>query len=128
MYLVAENRALALTDRVLRISFDGCRSFVRWDPRDLPKAMINRAELPDFCAPKGQVDCSRNDFDFEGDRQAQYTNIQGVEKSRVSFTVRSKAFKPLPVLNIFSDDGGRTWQTAAANAEGPGSGAEGAAR
>jgi len=59
-----------------------------------------------------------------GSRSAQ----ELVEKARVSFTVRSKAFKPHPELNIFSDDGGRTWQTAVSNAERPGSGAEGSAR
>ncbi len=109
-FFIVDNEVLVLTGPVLRISTDGCGKFLRWDPRTLPKTMIDRVEMPAHCAPKGPVDCSRDDYDFVGDREPVYADVHVGTAGGVSFLVRSRSFKPEGVLRVYSSDFGKTWR------------------
>ena len=46
------------------------------------------AEKPDYCAPKGNVDCRH--YDFLGDREPRFENIHASSDGRISFIMHSK--------------------------------------
>lgn len=104
---------IAWRERVLRVSVDGCASFVEFVPwRALPAADIEPAPRPDFCRP--EMDCRH--FDFDGRRAASYSDIS-VEilagdrpRWRISAVLRSIALKDGLPRRISTDDLGATWR------------------
>lgn len=107
-YLVMDENTLVWTGGVaLNLSFDACGSIRRWVPTALPAELIDPAEKPSYCAPKGTADCAF--YDFQGDRAPRYEEIRTSAPGRVSFLVRSKAFKGVVALRVQSTDFGKTW-------------------
>lgn len=102
---------------VLNVSFDACGHFINWDPGRLPEAMIDRVEKPDSCAPDGPADCRY--LDFEGDRAPRYEQIRVTGTDKVSFTVRSSAFRGIESLRVRSGNNSAIWhvQTTSLNIE-----------
>jgi hypothetical protein len=105
-YRVIDDRTLVWTGNGLEISYDACGQFRRWYPTTLPPAMIDSAERPEWCAPKGTADC-RN-FDFMGERAPRFEQIQVLPNGRVAFVVRSLGFRTR-TLTVESADSGRNW-------------------
>jgi hypothetical protein len=99
---------LAWKGTVLQLSFDGCGSFVTWDPTTLGADQIDPIPKPDYCAPVGAGDCRYHDF--EGARRPTYTEIEATPDGAVAFVARSLAFRGVESLRVASADGGRTWQ------------------
>lgn len=95
---------------VLSVTFDGCGRFTSWDARTLPPQMTIPAQFPDYCKPKGMVDCSREDFRFIGDRVPVFSALQASPSGDVSFEVRSAAFRGGGPIRVRSRDFGQTWK------------------
>lgn len=104
---------IAWRERVLRVSVDGCASFVEFVPwRALPAADIEPAPRPDFCKP--EMDCRH--FDFGGQRAASFSDI-AVERLagerprwRISAVLHSIALKDGLPRRVATDDLGATWR------------------
>lgn len=109
-YLVFGDDILVWLGTGVNVSFDACGTFRSWYPTNLPSEMILAADKPDYCAPKGKLDC-RN-YDFAGDRAPRYEAVGADAQGVVSFLVRSSAFKGNPILRVESRDFGRTWTVA----------------
>lgn len=105
-YRVVNDRTLVWTGNGVGVTFDGCATFAYWYPALLPSDAIDPAPKPDWCS-QPRVDC--RGFDFMGDRQPVYDELQVDGDGRVSFTVRSKAFKDGNARVVRSNDHGRTW-------------------
>lgn len=108
-YVVIDERTLAWIGFGVNVSFDACGTFRGWSPTDLSPAMIDAVEKPEWCRPKGTGDCRH--YDFFGDRQARFEDLRVTPEGRVSFTVRSQAFKGGAAVAVTSEDQGRTWST-----------------
>ncbi|MBI5074367.1 MAG: hypothetical protein HZB62_04265 [Nitrospirae bacterium] len=106
-YRVVSDDILVWTGNGLNVSFDACGVFRGWYPSSLPETLINPVEKPDYCAPKGKVDC-RN-YDFMDDRRPIFEDIRVTEKGSISFIVLSRAFKNDQRFLVRSDDYGRSW-------------------
>lgn len=107
-YVVLDEQTLVWTGPVFNVSFDACASFRTWNPTMLPTDLIDPVNKPSYCAPKGKVDCRH--YDFQGDRQPHFDNVQVTGRGEVFFTVRSKAFKNDRAIRVRSRDFGRTWE------------------
>jgi hypothetical protein len=107
-YHVIDERTLVWTGNGFQVSFDGCGHFGSWFPSRLPAEMIDPVEKPEWCAPAGTADC-RN-YDFMGERFPRFDEIKVQPNGKVSFVVRSPAFRPDGVLKVESGDSGRTWE------------------
>lgn len=105
-YRVMDDRTLVWTSRGLHVSFDACGTFRHWDPVSLPADLIADFDKPDYCAPKGTVDCSN--LVFEGERAPIYEDVGTTPDGMISFLVKSKAFKG-GAFRVQSTDQGRTW-------------------
>lgn len=106
-YHVLGDEILAWTGNGLNVSFDACGKFQAWYPGNLPAELIVPVDKPDYCAPKGKVDC-RN-YDFQGDRAPKFEAIWADAQGTVSFLVRSKAFRDNQAVRVRSNDYGKTW-------------------
>jgi len=109
-YRVINDRTLVWTGNGVGVTFDGCATFAYWYPALLPADAIDPAPKPEWCS-QPRVDC--RGFDFMGDRQPMYDDLQVDGDGRISFVVRSKAFKGGNALSVRSDDYGRTWKESA---------------
>lgn len=108
-YLVVNDHTLVWVGNGLNVSFDACGRFRGWYPTSLPTEMIIPVEKPDYCAPKGSVDCRQHDF--VGERAPQFEDIRVAPSGEISFVVRSKAFRDSTAIRVRSTDFGRTWRT-----------------
>lgn len=114
-YILINENTLAWTGTGLSVSFDACGSFHSWYPTMLPIEVVEPAVKPDYCAPKGTVDCRH--YDFLGDRAPRFSDLRTTPLGGVSFAVRSTAFKNGRVFQVTSSDFGRTWSVAPASAQ-----------
>lgn len=83
------------------MTFDGCATIAYWYPALLPADAIDPAPKPEWCS-QPRVDC--RGFDFMGDRQPVYDELQVDGDGRISFIVRSKAFKDGNARVVRSND------------------------
>ncbi|MCI0533830.1 MAG: hypothetical protein L0Z50_01240 [Verrucomicrobiales bacterium] len=72
--------------------------------------LIVPAEKPDYCRPRGNVDCRR--YDFLGEREPRFEELQVTFHGSISFIVRSKAIRNGKSIRVQSPDFGKTWHTA----------------
>jgi hypothetical protein len=107
-YIIVNDSTLATPGLVFGVSFSGCTPFKSWNPTTLPPEMIDPVDKPDYCAPLGGADCRY--YDYEGDRRPVYEDIRVRPEGRISFIVRTKAFKDVAGLMVSSDDAGETWK------------------
>ncbi|MEW6599440.1 MAG: hypothetical protein AB1499_00575 [Nitrospirota bacterium] len=112
-YHVQDDLTLVTTGKVLRVSFNACGTFHNWDPTTLPANLIDPVEKPSYCAPAGTADCRY--YDFEGDREPIYEDVQTSPEGKVSFKVSSKTFKDIKALIVNSSDFGKTWSYTVIN-------------
>ncbi len=96
--------------QVLSVTFDGCGRFRRWDARTLPEELTFPVQLPDYCKPKGMVDCSLRDFRFTGDRMPEFSALEASPSGDVSFEIRSAALRSGKPTRLRSRDFGQTWK------------------
>ncbi|MBT8372390.1 MAG: hypothetical protein HKO68_00255 [Desulfobacterales bacterium] len=109
-YLVVDDQTLVWIGNGVNVSFDACGSFLGWYPTSLPEELIDPAEKPDYCQPKGNADCRH--YDFMGEREPHFEKIQVKSRGHISFIVRSKAIRKGQSVRVQSSDFGKTWQTA----------------
>lgn len=107
-YTVVDAQTVVWTGNGLSVSFDACGEFRSWYPTSLPAALIDPADKPDYCAPRGSADCRH--YDFLGDREPRFEEIRVSSKGDIVFVVRSKAFRSGNPLRISSLDFGQTWK------------------
>ncbi|HEX5056549.1 MAG TPA: hypothetical protein VFX02_08635 [Gammaproteobacteria bacterium] len=108
-YLTVDDQTLVWAGNGFNISFDACGHFQGWYPTSLPAELIIPVEKPDYCEPKGDTDCRL--YEFQGDREPSYTQIQVESKTGyISFVVQSSAFKNPNGFKVQSVDYGKTWQ------------------
>lgn len=112
-YRVLGEDILVWTGNGFNVSFDACGRFRSWHPTALPAELIVPVEKPDYCAPQGKADCRH--YDFLGERAPSFDAIHADERGRVSFRVRSKAFRDNRAVRVQSIDYGRTWAIGAAD-------------
>lgn len=106
-YVVVDDHLLVWIGNGVNVSFDACGSFRGWHPTSLPEDLIVPAEKPDYCKPRGDVDCRH--YDFLGDREPQFEDIRVTAQGSISFLVRSKAIRNGKSIRIQSQDFGKTW-------------------
>jgi hypothetical protein len=108
-YLTVDDQTLVWAGTGFNISFDACGHFQSWYPTTLPAELIIPAGKPDDCQSKGNTDCRL--YDFQGDREPSYTQIQVDPKAgQISFVVQTAAFKNPSGFQVRSADFGKTWQ------------------
>lgn len=108
-YLLVDDSTLVWIGNGVNVSFDACGSFRGWYPTSLSEDLIIPAEKPDYCKPRGNVDCRH--YDFLGDRGPRFEEIRVMSQGSISFIVRSKAFRNGKSVQVQSTDFGKTWQT-----------------
>lgn len=106
-YRVIDGEILVWLSIVFNVSYDGCHSFITWDPTTLPPEMLQPVEKPDYCQPSGGADCRY--YDFLDENHPRYSNISATREGHISFDIHSTGLKD-GFLHIKSDDGGRNWQ------------------
>lgn len=87
---------------------DACGSFRGWYPTALPEDLIVPAEKPEYCKPQGNVDCRH--FDFSGEREPHFENVQVNPAGHISFLVHSRALRHGESVRVESRDFGKTWE------------------
>lgn len=103
---IVRDTVLIAAEPILSISYDGCRTFRRWDPRGLPDSLLTPPVLPSYCAPVGTVDCS-----FMSDYvEVAYSELEADPRGSIAFTVTGPRFVNGLKLRVESSDSGRTWQ------------------
>ena len=107
-YMVIDDQTLVWAGNGLNVSFDACGQFRGWYPTSLPNELIDAMEKPEWCAPKGTADCRH--YDFLGDREPRFDEIQVTRAGSISFVARSKAFRNQQAMSVQSEDFGRTWK------------------
>lgn len=108
-YLVIDDRALVWIGNGVNVSFDACGTFCGWYPTSLPEDLIVPAEKPDYCKPRGNVDCRH--YDFLGEREPRFEEIRVNPNGHISFVVSSKALRHGKAVRVESIDSGKTWKT-----------------
>jgi len=108
LYRVVDDKTLIWINRAFNISYDACGKSVSWSVTSLSKDMIIPMEKPDYCRPKGKVDCRY--YDFNLDRTPRFENIQATSQGSVSFVVHSRAFIDGKSAHVKSADFAKTWQ------------------
>jgi len=116
-FVVIDENTLVVKGTVFRVSFDACGSFAMWDPTTLPQELIDPVEKPAHCAPQGTGDCRY--YDFHGDREPVYDELEVDPAGTVLFVVRSRSFRGGGVLRVESSDFGQTWRVSANEAAHP---------
>jgi hypothetical protein len=109
-YLVVDDHILVWIGNGVNASFDACGSFRGWYPTSLPEDLIVPAEKPDYCKPRGNVDCRH--YDFLGEREPRFEELRVTSQGSISFIVRSKAIRNGKSVRVQSPDFGKTWQIA----------------
>lgn len=109
-YVVVDEQTLAWLGNGVSVSFDACGRFRSWFPTALPEALIDPAEKPEYCAPRGTADCRSHDF--LGDREPRFEALRVTPQGDISFVVRSKALRNHAALRVHSTDFGQTWAIA----------------
>jgi hypothetical protein len=109
-YIVVDEQTLVWLGNGVSVSFDACGQFRGWYPTSLPEELIDPAEKPEYCAPRGTADCRH--YDFLGDREPRFEEIRVSPQGNISFVVRSKAFRHHKAVRVQSMDFGRTWKAA----------------
>jgi len=107
-YKVIDDQTLVWIGNGLNVSFDACGQFRGWYPTSLPDDLIDAKEKPEWCAPQGTADCRH--YDFLGDREPRFDDIQVTRAGSISFVARSKAFRNQQAMSVQSEDFGRTWK------------------
>lgn len=107
-YLVINDHTLVWIGNGVNVSFNACGSFRGWYPTALPENLIVPAEKPSYCKPKGNVDCRH--FDFQGEREPRFEEIQASADGRISFVMRSRALRDSKSVRVQSEDFGKTWK------------------
>jgi hypothetical protein len=95
----------------VNVSFDACGSFRGWYPTAIPQDLVVPAEKPDYCAPKGSADCRH--YDFLGEREPSFDQVQASPIGQISFVMRSKAIRDGKTVRVESIDFGKTWKITA---------------
>lgn len=108
-YHVVDDRTLVWTGTGVNVSFDACGDFRKWHPTSLPEDLIVPADKPDYCKPRGNVDCRH--YDFLGKREAHFEDIRVNPDGHISFVVRSMALRHGKAVRVESIDFGKTWKT-----------------
>lgn len=108
-YLVVDDRILVWIGNGVNVSFDACGSFRGWYPTSLPEDLTVPADKPDYCKPKGNVDCRQ--YDYLGEREPHFKDIRANVDGHVSFVVSSKALRNGKSVRVESVDFGKTWNT-----------------
>lgn len=106
-YMVLDEQTLVWIGNGLHVSFNACGEFHAWYPTALPTDLIDSAEKPSYCAPKGTVDCLN--YDFLGERAPHFSDIKVNSQGNINFTVSSQVFKNNHPIHVQSSDFGRTW-------------------
>ena len=109
-YIIVDEQTLVWLGNGVSVSFDACGHFRSWYPTSLPEELIDPAEKPEYCAPRGTTDCRQHDF--LGDRKPRFEEIRVSPQGNISFVVRSKAFRGHRVVQVQSTDFGTTWKVA----------------
>ena len=109
-YVFVDDQTLVWLGNGVNVSFDACGSFRHWYPTSLPEDLIVPAKKPDYCKPKGNVDCRQDNF--LGERKPRFEEIRVTSQGSISFIVRSKAFRNSKSVRVQSPDFGKTWQIA----------------
>jgi hypothetical protein len=109
-YLVIDDRTLVWIGNGVNVSFDACSDFRGWYPTSLPESLIDPAEKPDYCKPRGNVDCRH--YDFLGEREPRFEEIRVNPDGNIVFVVSSKALRNGKAVRVESMDYGKTWKTA----------------
>ena len=107
-YLVVDDRALVWIGNGVNVSFDACGSFREWYPTSLPEHLIVPVDKPDYCKPKGNVDCRQ--YDYLGERKPHFKDIRVNSDGHVSFVVSSNALRNGRSVRVESVDFGKTWK------------------
>ncbi len=107
-YHVINEHTLVWIGNGVNVSFDGCGSFKGWNPTAIPSDFIIPTEKPDYCTPKGNVDCRQ--YDFLGEREPRFEHIHASPNGQISFVMRSKAMRVGKVVRVESTDFGKTWK------------------
>ncbi len=112
---------LVLGQDKLSASFNGCKSFVFWDYKNLPKDLEiqNSADFRHCEEQKIQdknrglnypdVDC--RPLNFLNDSKFTFENIKANDTGYLSFSVRSSAFINKEGIKIETNDFGKSWTT-----------------
>lgn len=108
-YLLVDERTLVWIGNGVNVSFDACGRFRGWYPTSLPEDLIIPADKPDYCKPRGNVDCRH--YDFLGDHEPRFEEIRVMSQGSISFIVRSKAFRNGKSVQVQSTNFGKTWKT-----------------
>ena len=108
-YRIVDESTLVWIGNGVNVSYDACGRFRSWHPTALPEEWIIPVEKPDHCKPKGRTDCRH--LDFIGERAPRYDEIRATAGGRITFRVRSMAFKSAEVVQVESTDFGKTWHT-----------------
>lgn len=119
--LIDKITVLVLGQDKLSASFNGCKSFVFWDYKNLPKDLDiqNSADFDRCEAQKIQdknrgltypeVDC--RPLNFLNESKFTFEDIKANDSGALSFSVRSSAFKNMEVIKIETNDFGRSWKS-----------------
>jgi hypothetical protein len=102
---IVDDKVLLVSESVLQVSYDGCATFRRWDPGQLPDSLLTAPRLPPDCAPSGNADCSYLSRMID----VTYTDIHVDTLGHVSFTASSTRFPEDVDLRVESADSGKTW-------------------
>ena len=108
-YLIVDDHTLVWIGNGVNVSYDACGLFRGWYPTSLPQDLIVPVDKPDYCKPRGNADCRH--YDFMGEREASFDEIQVTSQGSISFIVRSKAIRNGKSVRVQSTDFGKTWQT-----------------
>lgn len=106
-YRAIDENILVWLGNGVSVSFDACGRFAGWYPTSLPEHMIDPADKPEYCAPRGTADCRH--YDFLGERAARFDELRAGANGEVSFVMRSSALREHGAVRVRSTDFGKTW-------------------
>lgn len=108
-YRVVNDLTLVWVGNGVNVSFDACGSFRAWYPTSLPEALIVPVEKPEYCAPRGTVNCRH--YDFLNEREPRFEDIRVSPQGTISFVLHTKALRDNKAVRVRSTDFGQTWHT-----------------
>ena len=125
-YLVKDkNTLVVLTNPNVHISFDGCRTFKDWVLKDnLSKDLIIES-TPEFekCVEQQKKDKEQgftsygdcSDLKLTGNGLPVFQNVVANDNGHASFKVSSSVFKNNQIVDVQTNDFGKTWQNSINN-------------
>ena len=123
LYLVKDKSSLVvLAASNVYVSFDGCRTFNDWVLKDnLPKDLIIES-TPEFekCVEQQKKDKEQgltsygdcSDLKLTGKGLPVFQNVVANDNGHASFKVSSSAFKNNQIIDVQTNDFGKTWQNS----------------